>query len=201
MKIIVITSPDFIAGEVSLIHQLFDAGIDRIHIRKPQASEDEVRGLIEGIDGKWHNRLSLHDHHRLALEYGCGIHLNGRNPYSPKDTEKDLVISASCHSVEEVEKRKAKCDYVFMSPIFDSISKNGYTAAYSHYELKEAFAKGIIDKKVIALGGITPKHIPWLETLGFGGAALLGHVWQQAKNGLFGSPLDAIFNGYVKPEH
>ena len=88
-----------------------------------------------------------------------------------------------------------------MSPIFVSISKHGYTAAYSHDELKEAFAKGIIDKKVIALGGITPKHIPWLETLGFGGAALLGHVWQQAKNGLFGSPLDAIFNGYVKPEH
>ena len=99
MKIIVITSPDFIAGEVSLIHQLFDAGIDRIHIRKPQASEDEVRGLIEGIDGKWHNRLSLHDHHHLALEYGCGIHLNGRNPYPQKETEKDLVISASCHSV------------------------------------------------------------------------------------------------------
>ncbi|MGM9734157.1 MAG: thiamine phosphate synthase [Prevotella sp.] len=201
MRIIVITSPDFIAGEVSLINTLFDGGINRVHIRKPQASADEVRRLIEGIESKWHSRLSLHDHHHLALEYGCGIHLNGRNPYPPKDARKDTVISASCHSTEEVEQRKTQCDYVFMSPIFNSISKQGYAAAYSQDELMEASTKGIIDNKVIALGGITPKHIPYLERLGFGGAAFLGHVWQHAHEGLFDSPLDTIFNGYVKPEH
>lgn len=201
MKIIVITSPEFIAGEVSLINALFDGGIDRIHIRKPQASADEVRRLIDGIGSKWHKRLSLHDHHHLAIEYGCGIHLNGRNPYPPEDAKKDTLFSASCHSVGEVEKRKTQCDYVFMSPIFDSISKQGYSAAYSQEELKEASAKGIIDKNVIALGGVTPNHIPYLERMGFGGAAFLGHVWQHAREGLFDRSLDTIFNGYVKPEH
>ena len=201
MRIIVITSPDFIAGEVSLINALFDGGIDRIHIRKPQASADEVRRLIDGIGSKWHKRLSLHDHHHLAIEYGCGIHLNGRNPYPPEDAKKDTLISASSHSVGEVEKRKTQCDYVFMSPIFDSISKQGYSAAYSQDELKEASAKGIIDKNVIALGGVIPNHIPYLEKMGFGGAAFLGHVWQHAREGLFDCSLDTIFNGYVKPEH
>ena len=201
MRIIVITSPDFIAGEVTLINQLLNAGIYRIHIRKPQASADEVRILIEGIESKWHNRLSLHDHHHLAIEYGCGIHLNARNPIPPEDAKKDTLFSASCHSIEEVEKRKTQCDYVFMSPIFDSISKHGYSAAYSQDELNEASAKGIIDKKVIALGGVTPNHIPYLERMGFGGAAFLGHVWQHAREGLFDCSLDTIFNGYVKPEH
>lgn len=201
MRIIVITSPEFIAGEVSLINALFDGGIDRIHIRKPHASADEVRRLIDGIGSKWHKRLSLHDHHHLAIEYGCGIHLNGRNPYPPEDAKKDTLFSASCHSVGEVEKRKTQCDYVFMSPIFDSISKQGYSAAYSQEELKEASAKGIIDKNVIALGGVTPNHIPYLERMGFGGAAFLGHVWQHAREGLFDRSLDTIFNGYVKPEH
>ena len=201
MRIIVITSPDFIAGEVTLINQLLNAGIYRIHIRKPQASADEVRILIEGIESKWHTRLSLHDHHHLAIEYGCGIHLNARNPIPPEDAKKDTLFSASCHSIEEVGKRKTQCDYVFMSPIFDSISKHGYSAAYSQDELNKASAKGIIDKKVIALGGVTPNHIPYLERMGFGGAAFLGHVWQHAREGLFDCSLDTIFNGYVKPEH
>ena len=201
MRIIVITSPDFIAGEVTLINQLLNAGIYRIHIRKPQASADEVRILIEDIESKWHTRLSLHDHHHLAIEYGCGIHLNARNPIPPEDAKKDTLFSASCHSIEEVGKRKTQCDYVFMSPIFDSISKHGYSAAYSQDELNKASAKGIIDKKVIALGGVTPNHIPYLERMGFGGAAFLGHVWRHAREGLFDCSLDTIFNGYVKPEH
>ena len=205
MRIIVITSPDFLSGEASLINTLFDGGIDRVHIRKPQASADEVGRLIDGIESKWHSRLSLHDHHHLALEYGCGIHLNGRNPYPPKgmsaNQKKTTTISASCHSIEEVERQKGQCDYVFMSPIFDSISKKGYEAAYSEEELEEASSQGIIDNKVVALGGITPVHIPYLGRLGFGGAAFLGHVWRHAANGLFDSPLHTIFHGYVKPEN
>ena len=40
---------------------------------------------------------------------------------------------------------------------------------------------GIIDSKVMALGGITLEHLPEIAALGFGGAVLLGDVWQQAK--------------------
>ena len=199
MKIIVITSPEFIPGEVSLINTLLEGGVTRIHIRKPQAGVEEVRRLIEAIDSRWYPQLSLHDHHNLALVYGCGIHLNARNPLPPEGWQG--ITSASCHSIEEAEERKKTCDYVFLSPIFDSISKQGYSAAYSQDELKEASAKGIIDKNVIALGGVTPNHIPYLERMGFGGAAFLGHVWQHAREGLFDCSLDTIFNGYVKPEH
>lgn len=198
MKIIVITSPDFIAGEASLINTLFEGGIYRLHIRKPQATTGELKKLIEGIDAKWHSRLSLHDHHEIAVEYGCGVHLNARNPIPPIGF--NATLSASCHSVAEVTEKKRQCDYVFMSPIFDSISKQGYAAAYSEQELLEASRLGIIDNHVIALGGITPEHLPYLEGLGFGGAAFLGHVWNKAVDGLFTCSLDAMFNGYLKPE-
>ena len=80
MKIIVITSPEFIPGEAFLINTLMEGGVTRLHIRKPQATADEVRQLTQAIDSRWHSRLSLHDHHELAMEYGCGIHLNARNP-------------------------------------------------------------------------------------------------------------------------
>lgn len=65
---------------------------------------------------------------------------------------------------------------MFLSPIFDSISKHGYGSAFSHETLRKAAAEGIIDEKVVALGGVTPENAGWLEKLGFGGAAMLGCV-------------------------
>ena len=53
----------------------------------------------------------------------------------------------SCHSLEEVAKYKATCDYVFLSPIYDSISKEGYPSAYTTDSLQKARQAGIIDAK------------------------------------------------------
>ena len=108
-----------------------------------------------------------------------GIHLNGRNPQIPSGYKGH--VSRSCHSLEEVLKHKSDCNYVFLSPIYDSISKEGYSSAYSCDTLQKAQQAGIIDSKVMALGGITLEHLPEIAALGFGGAVLLGDVWQQAK--------------------
>ena len=176
MQIMVITLPQFITDEGMFINSLFENGVDRVHIRKPGASVEEHRELIEAIDSRWHGKLSLHDCHCLASEYGCGVHLNGRNPNVP--LVKVPKLSASCHSIEEVAERKLKCDYVFMSPIFDSISKQGYHSAFSHMDIENAAKSGVIDDSVIALGGISWERIPLVEAMGFGGAALLGDVWK-----------------------
>ena len=178
-RIIVITKPSFISDEGMLVNRLFESGIDRVHIRKPGASSDEHRRLIEEIDSKWHERLSLHDCHELALEYGCGIHLNGRNPNPPSSTgEASVVLSASCHSLTEVELRKQTCDYVFLSPVFDSISKQGYRSAFSADDIRKAAQSGIIDSLVIALGGISLDNLELVKNMGFAGAAMLGEVWK-----------------------
>ena len=68
-------------------------------------------------------------------------------------------------------------DYVFLSPVFDSISKAGYKAGFSMEELQEASSRGIIDEKVVALGGVTFDSIPYLKRLGFGGAAMIGSIY------------------------
>lgn len=176
-KLIVITQPSFISDEGMLINTLFENGVDRVHIRKPGASEDEYRRLIEEIDGRWHGRLSLHDCHDVAVEYGCGVHLNGRNPYPPQ-IEGGVVLSASCHSLAEVVERKKVCDYVFLSPIFDSISKQGYGSAFTEDDIKKATQSGIVDSRVMALGGVCLDNLSLVKDMGFGGAALLGDVWR-----------------------
>ena len=79
--------------------------------------------------------------------------------------------------MEEVEKYKAEYDYLFLSPIFDSISKVGYLSGFSERELLSASESGIIDKQVIALGGVTFERIHYLKMLNFGGVAMIGAIY------------------------
>ena len=87
-------------------------------------------------------------------------------------------LTRSCHSLDEIVRYKQEYDYLFLSPIFDSISKVGYTSQFSHDELLRASSMGIIDSRVVALGGVTPDKIAYLEQLGFGGAAMCGAIYR-----------------------
>ena len=82
----------------------------------------------------------------------------------------------SLHSLQELQLGLSGMDYVFLSPIFDSISKQGYSAAFE----AEALAVALQTAKcpVIALGGISPQNIPIAASLGFSGVAALGSIWQ-----------------------
>ena len=177
MKTIAITLPHFFQNEASAINRLFENGIDLLHLRKPDSQIDECRQLLEAVNKRLLQRIVVHDHFELCNEFHLhGIHLNRRNNTVPADHHGSL--SCSCHSLEEVIERKPKMDYVFLSPIYDSISKQGYHSAFNDEALRRASAQGIIDHKVVALGGITRQRIPQLEKYGFGGAAMLGEMWK-----------------------
>lgn len=178
MKLIVITTPQFFEGEVAAITSLFRAGLEILHLRKPGASAAEVESLLRQLPAEYLPRIVTHEHFPLAsLWHLKGIHLNGRNPQAPAGYAGH--ISRSCHSLEGVAKYKPSCSYVFLSPIYDSISKEGYASAFSRENLREAQQAGIIDSKVIALGGIDAHRLPEVEALGFGGVALLGDIWNR----------------------
>ncbi len=177
MRIVIITAEDFIPCEAEAIARLAELPDVRVHLRKPGASEEQLRQLIERIPTSAYPRLSLHDHHSLAAEYGLGgIHLNGRNPLPPEGWRG--LRSRSCHSIDELA-RATEEDYRFLSPIYDSLSKTGYTAAFGEQELAAAAAAGLLGARTVALGGVTPERLPELDRRGFGGAAFLGYVWSE----------------------
>ena len=182
MKIIAITHPEFFQDEAEAINDMFSSGsIDLLHLRKPGSTPDECRRLLDNINKEWMPRIVTHDHFTLCAEYGLhGCHLNRRNPVAPAGHHG--TVSCSCHSLEEVALRKDCMDYVFLSPIFDSISKQGYQSAFSDDTLRRAAAAGIIDRKVVALGGVTRSLISKLEKYGFGGAAMLGDIWKNYRH-------------------
>ena len=178
MKFIVITSPEFIPGEAFFSRRLFDCGLDILHLRKPGSSVTGCAQLLDALPAEVRRRIVTHDHFSLCGDYGLfGVHLNCRNPAVPSGLC-PASVSASCHSVAEVRQRKTGCDYVFMSPVFDSISKRGYSAAYSDEALCRASSDGTIDSRVMALGGVSLGNIGALRRWGFGGAAFLGDVWR-----------------------
>lgn len=174
---IAITLPDSISGEVATIRRLLANGFDIVHLRKPNATIDYCRQLLAEMSDAERSRIVVHDYYSLYREFALrGVHLNRNIASLPLDYCGSRT--RSCHSFEEVVRYKTEVDYLFLSPIFDSISKAGYRSAFSHYELCQAARKGIIDSRVIALGGVTSDKLPYLESLGFGGAAMSGAVYK-----------------------
>ncbi len=178
---VIITLPYFFEGEAEQIVQLLHSAIDLVHIRKPHGSAEQTEGLLQAIPPEYHSRLVLHDHYDLAEKYHVhGVHLNSRNPLPPPGWNGS--VSRSCHSLEEIKVWKERCDYLSLSPIFDSISKRGYHAAFSAEELRKAREEGVIDSKVLALGGVTFRRMDEVLRMGFGGGMILGDAWKQGQD-------------------
>lgn len=176
MRLIIITRPYFFCDEAGLINAFFESGLEILHLRKPNSNIDEYRALIKCINPRYYSQIVIHEHFELCEEYLFkGIHLNKRNPIISLNYNGH--ISASCHSFDEVEKQKYLYEYVFLSPIYDSISKQGYKSAFEMECLKSKGESGVIDSCVIALGGVTLSRIEELKNIGFGGVAVLGAAW------------------------
>lgn len=172
MDLIAITVPYFYPGEArDIADALMENRFKYVHVRKPGCCAEEMRGLLEQIPDGLRDRLSLHDFHELAIEYGIGgIHLNSRNPFAPDGWEGRL--SRSIHSLEEIS--GVTEDYAFISPVFPSISKPGYSGNFTLEEVSRWLTPGIF-----ALGGVTAEKLPLLEDAGFAGAAILGAAWRR----------------------
>lgn len=182
---IIISLPEFFEGEASAITRMLDSeAAARVHLRKPGCMESDMRVLIESIPASLHHRLSLHDCHDLASSYGCGAHINRRNPEVPAGFSGS--ISRSCHSVKELALYPQE-NYLFLSPIFPSISKPGYMPPFTIESLK-----GKVDGRTVALGGVSPDKYTQLAETGFGGAAMLGYVWDAVKDGRINELINTI---------
>ncbi len=175
---IVVTPPRFVKGEAQRIESLLLEGTaDFVHLRKPEASREELEALLTAIPEDLHPRLTLHDHFSLCSRYNVGgVHTNRRYPDPPADFQGR--ISHSCHTPEEVEAYKPLRDFVSLSPVFYSVSKPGYRTPISPATVYWLRHQRIIDGKVYALGGVTFRLLPTVFAMGFGGAMILGDAWR-----------------------
>ena len=172
---ILITLPRILKNEAETLAALCGAGVSVIHIRKPEASEPEIEELLKTLQalGADMSRLTIHYNEPLARKYGLGgVHLRIEELLA--GAGEGLRRSCSAHGWTEAERAATDADYVFLSPLFDSISKPGYRSAIDPAEAERLRRR---KGRIVALGGIRPANIARVRRIGFDGAAVLGAAW------------------------
>ncbi len=166
-----------VVWECEIIAELIARYGCRVHLRKKECSPEELDVMCStlikcGVDKEF---VTLHGYRDLLEKYQFGgFHINKECRF---DDINGYRLSASCHTIEEVENISSKVDYLFLSPIFDSISKHGYMSQHKPEVLKKWLENRHSKTKIIALGGIDEYNINSTYEWGFDGAALLGAIW------------------------
>ena len=182
MELIVISSPVPVVEESMLLNNLFIAGLQCLHIRKPGADVKSVRGLINGIAPRFYHRLVLHQFHEIAADYGIN-RLHYTEQYRAATSAesrsvlkaKNYVLSTSIHDLTTLPLLQ-DFDYTFYGPVFNSLSKPGYESVVpAHFKLEKSDSP----IQVFAIGGVTLSGLAKIKTMNFDGAAVLGAIWNE----------------------
>lgn len=186
MALIVISDPVCFDGESSLINQLFAAGLTVFHLRKPGINRLNYEKLIAEIDTQYHDRIALHQFHELRNDCSAIKRLHYPEQLRNADFELDFkyregyTLSTSIHHLKELNTLRG-FDYTFYGPVFNSISKLGYTGLSKACLLLPNEQRAA---KLIALGGITPQNRQEVKQMGFDGIAVLGTIWSNKEKAI-----------------
>ncbi|MBR6841001.1 MAG: thiamine phosphate synthase [Prevotella sp.] len=178
MKLIVMTKPTFFVEEDKILVNLFEEGLDNLHLYKPGASPMFSERLLTLLGENYHSKITVHGHFYLKEEYRLkGIHID--DAFTEPPTGYKGNITRTCHAISELKEAKKHSNYVFLHSIFDSQSNPDEKQSFTYDELKAASKSGLIDKKVYALGGINLDNIKTIKDLGFGGIVICGDLWNR----------------------
>ena len=178
MKLIVMTRPTFFVEEDKILANLFDEGLDNLHLFKPDSSPMYSERLLTLLGEDVLGKITVHHHFYLKEEYRLrGIHIDDAHTEPPTGYKGN--ITRTCHAISELKEAKKHSNYVFLHGVHDSQSMPDEKAAFTREELKEASRRGLIDKKVFALGGMNLDNVREAKDLGFGGVVICGDLWNR----------------------
>ena len=178
MKLIIMTKATFFVEEDKILTTLFDEGLEDLHLYKPGSEPIYSERLLTLLSEDYHRKITVHDHFYLKEEYGLkGIHLNNATDEPPIGYRGN--VTRTCHAIDELKEAKRKSSYVFLKSIFDSQTNPADKQSFSIETLQEAARRGLIDKKVYAMGGMNLDNIQIAKDLGFGGVVICGDLWNR----------------------
>ena len=192
--LIVLTSEQEIKNEATFINQLFNNGLETLHLRKPNFNRNHYLELLNQINPKYYSQIMIHQYLDLCLKFKLkGIHIQeqarlnlaeGLESYVNKYQSKNYTVSSSFHEAQVLEKCHINFDYHLLSPVFSSISKQGYKG--------RKFDVNHIHKNIIGIGGISAEVIKETIQLGYQGIGVLGAVWNTE------NPIESFKKIYLK---
>ncbi|WP_298476164.1 thiamine phosphate synthase [uncultured Maribacter sp.] len=196
--IVLIAPEKDVPNEIEILHQLFHEGLQYYHLRKPNKNYEEHCAYLNQIDKKYHHRIVVHYFHELINDFNLkGIHFQEQKrryvlskeykvqsiksfieSYAKKLNTQYSVLStksfsSSFHEPEDLETCYFEFDYHLLSPVFSSISKQGYEG--------RGFDVNNIDKRIVGMGGVTTENLVEFDKLGFKGVGVLGGIWNSSE--------------------
>lgn len=171
MKLVVISPENHHAAEKAIYKRIIsEPKISHLHLRRKNALSPQEWAFFQPFAKK------------TVFSRACGT-----PPYSCKGEHgQHSKTSSSSHSV--LEAYSCRAQFCYISPIYPSISKQGYSNEDLLPAIKELKN---IPKNWVALGGIQPDNIEELKILGFKNIAVLGFIWNAPNPS---DALDSILN-------
>ena len=186
MKLILFSSADKSISEAKIVAEMFEHGLEFFHLRKTGFNQNEICAYLDIIPKKYHNKIVLHSNHHLKKIYKIGgLHVS-RTQRKKKYTSRwkfwkfkfmnsGLYLTRTHSKLSTLSEDKKTYNYVFLSPIYDSISKIGHSGNFGNRSI-EKYIK-MAKSPVVALGGIDVSKFEECNELGFYGVGILGCIW------------------------
>jgi thiamine-phosphate diphosphorylase len=157
---------------VDTIAAAVDGGARAVVLREKDLPEGErnrlaeqLRALLDPVDG-----LLI----RAGAAGSAGADAVHLAAHDPLPRPRPALVGRSCHSLDELARARAEgCDYVTVSPVFQTASKPGYGPPLGPTGLAELVAGA---PPVYALGGVQPEDVPGCLAAGARGVAVMGTI-------------------------
>ena len=89
MKLILMTQPTFFVEEDKILTSLFEAGLDNLHLYKPNSEPVYSERLLTLLPSEYYSKITVHDNFYLKDEYK----LHGITVHAPTSTSSRLPRS------------------------------------------------------------------------------------------------------------
>jgi len=179
-----ITLPQQHPQEIDVLKEALHLPNMWVHVRRPGASFMDMFTYLLQFSTEERARIVLHQQQEMAIEMGINnLHIptvQRADENYRVEKVKHLRVTTSTHSWAEFNGLSDLFKAAFISPLFPSISKEGYG--------KEQQINGTAERKnlhteAIALGGIDATKLTQIKDKGFSDYALCGAIWH-SKNPL-----------------
>ncbi len=188
MKIVVITPDWEFPKETEIIRELFENGLWRLHVRKPNYSKNALKQYLNQIPEKYHSKIIIHSikNKKLMKAYNLrGLHLNSKERTGPfmdalkvgslKLINPGITITTTFRTQKNLEKASRLFDYLILNNIFKSRSKKSFKRYHDWTKLENTLKNR--SHKILARGGVKKEKIPEIRNLGFDGATFMRELW------------------------
>jgi thiamine-phosphate pyrophosphorylase len=172
---------------VDVVEECVDAGLRAVQLREKDLAVQDLLGLavsLRAVTRPRGARLLVSDRADVALAAGAdGVqrtHLSLPVAALRRIGPPGFLVGASVHAAGEARAAAADgADFVVFGPVYDTPSKRPYGPPQGLEKLAQVVA--VVDRPVVAIGGMTPARVREARSAGAAGVAVISAILGAAR--------------------